>query len=203
VATVPWLTEGVQLLRGDVVLTRSDSWLARAIRAVAGQAYSHTAIVSKGGFVDIARIVESDKRIRQGGLLEHHARDFVNVWRPLNVDDDTVDAIVSLCEARIGEPYGVGEFFTQLPDAILRKLIGRNIVAARRLNRMIPGTQCSGLIAGAFSQLSLNFGVEPYAATPQDIDRYCASNPSKYQKVFGERPDLYVREVLRQQWTNS
>ncbi len=175
-----------------MVLTRSKSWLARAIRAFVGEAYSHAAIVTTPGFISTARIVESDKRIREGGLYEHHAKDYVNVYRPLNVDVVTLDAICRICEHRVGERYGVGEFFTQAPDAVLSNIFGRRIVLARRLNPMLPGTQCSGLIAGAFSAVSLDFGVEPYAATPQNIDDFCAGNPSRYEKIFGERPDYYL-----------
>jgi hypothetical protein len=155
--------------------------------------------VTTDGSIASARIVESDKRIREGWLYEHHAKDYVNVWRPLNVEGVTLNAICRIVERRVGERYGIGEFFTQAPDAILGTVLGRNVLLARRLNPLLPGTQCSGLIAGAFAYMGLSFGVEPYAATPQDIDRFCASNPDKYVKVFGERPAEYVRDVLRQQ----
>jgi hypothetical protein len=177
-----------------VLTTRADNLRARAIRWFAGEAYSHVALVVRGGYVDTCVIVEADLRVRMGTLVQYHLRDYVNAWEPLNMDRATIAALCDMAEASVGQLYGVPEFFTQAADALLEKMLPgpARINLLRRLNPLLPGTQCSGLVAGWWSMVGLTFGVPAYSATPQDVDRFGAYNPDKYAKRFGERVDLFL-----------
>jgi hypothetical protein len=180
------------LHRGDVVLSRSSAWHARAIRSLTGEPVSHAAIVTTAGPIDTARVVESAKRVREAGLYEKHAKDHVFVYRPRNLSPATLDRIASAAERRVGEVYGGAEFITQALDGFF------GITLFRRANPILPGTQCSGLVAAAFGAAGLSFGVADYAATPADIARFCAWHSDKYELLIQERLDLYVAAMLRQ-----
>ncbi len=180
----------VLLRRGDIVLTRSNRWLARQVRKFAGQPCSHGGVIAKGGPLETAEIIESTGAgPRQRLLLENHRNDVVWIYRPLTISDGMLSFIVQTLEYKVqhGEGYAFGEFFTQAIDNLLGRV---NLV--RRLNPLIPGRQCGSLIAWAFSRAGYTFGVKDYAATPQDIMRYINQHPSQYEQVFGEHLGKYV-----------
>jgi hypothetical protein len=179
------------LHRGDLFLNRSAAWHARQIRKLTGEPVSHAGIVTSPGPVTTARIVESAKRVREAGLFEKHAKDHVFVYRARQLSPAQLDRIATVAERRVGESYGGVEFITQAIDGFF------GVTLLRHLNPLIPGTQCSGLVAAAFAVEGLDFGVKGYAATPADLARYCAAHPEKYELLIQERLDMYVAAMSR------
>lgn len=165
-----------QLERGDIVLTRGSSWLARAIQINQMTRHdkypavvNHVAIVSIAGPLHKAQIVEADKKVREGRLIDYHGNDHVFAYRPKNIPSWKLDAIVRRVEAKLGRTYGYLEFFPQQLD---HGLFGGAVVL-RRLAPFIPGEQCSTLVAQAFYDEGYSFGMPAYAIPPHFISKYC------------------------------
>jgi hypothetical protein len=180
----------IDLLRGDVVLTRSGSRLARLIRKVAGQPVSHAGVIVAPGTIQDAQILESTGRgptVRP--FYEHHKRDIVWIYRPLRISPEMLESVCARLEreARDGEPYGTLEFVTQGLDALLG---GANVF--RRLSPAIPGAQCASLIAQAFARVGYRFGRAPYSCNPLDMMEHITANPSDWGQILGEHLGKYV-----------
>ena len=178
------------LQAGDVVLTRGNSALARAIRW--GQTsrgeeptlVNHALLVHTGGEPRYARIVESDVRVRYGMLGEFHAADYCYVFRPLNISPTQLSSIVNQAFIRIGEEYGYSQLLTQLVD---NKLFGGRVLA-RRLFEKADRAVCSRLVAEAFAHHRYDFGVPSFAADPDQIFDFCTDNVEKYALVWQGLP---------------
>jgi hypothetical protein len=191
------------LLRGDLVLTRGRSWLSGAIRE--GQrragidkyapAVNHVAGVVEDGFpakVGLARVVESDKKIRAGNLVQYHARDMVWVYRPLNIPFVKLNDICAEVEGKIGEEYGYVEFLPQWLDS---KLFSGRVVL-RHLSPIIPGVQCSTLWACAYATQGYTFGKARYAPSPAEVERFVLGNPDKYRLIWSGVPNEWIEESV-------
>lgn len=180
----------VNLRPGDVVLSRGDGRLARAIRwgqtqRDEGQTLvNHAIIVHSGGNPYYARIVESDRVVRYGTLGDFHPKDDCWAFRPVNISETVLAHIVDAAYRRIGEQYGYAQLATQLLD---NKLFGNRVIA-RRLFSSSKTAICSRLVLEAFATRGYDFGRPPFAASPDDVFDFCLDHPEKYQQVWQGRP---------------
>ena len=180
------MSPDVLLASGDVVLTRSRGLVAWAIRLFTRRIgerrtrASHTGIIVEGGPLRSAIIVEALSTVQRHRLWERYASPSheVAVFRPLNLTEAEIAAIVAKAETYVGRKYGYFKILAHFLDWVLQ-----GAYVFRRLANQDRYPICSWVVAHALGAAGRNFGVEPGAATPDDIWDFVTKNPDRYREV--------------------
>lgn len=180
------MSGGIQLASGDIVLTRSGGLVGWAIRTFTrhiGEGRTkatHTGIVVEGGPLESAVIVEALGKVKRHDLWGRYARarKEVAVFRPLNMTDADLAKVVAKAETYVGRRYGYLKLLAHWGDWVLQ-----GAYVFRRLANQDRYPICSWVVAYAFAEAGRHFGVEPGAATPDDIWDFVTGNPDAYLEV--------------------
>jgi hypothetical protein len=178
------------LLPGDVVLTRSGGIVGCFIRLFTrhiGESRtkaSHTGIIVEAGPLQAAVIIEALSTVQRHRLWERYASGAheVAVFRPINLTDAEIAAIVAKAETYVGRKYGYLKIFAHWLDWLLQ-----GAYVFRRLANQDRYPICSWVVAHAFGAAGKDFGVVPGAATPDDIWDFVTTNPDRYREVVALR----------------
>lgn len=192
----------LQLERCDVFLTKGTSFVSKAIRFFTRSfgekrtQANHVGIIVAPGSVHSATAVEALSKVRRHTLRRYAAKRStkVAIFRPINLTDAEMDAIVARAEGYVGRRYGWTKIVTHMLDWSLK-----GAYVFRRLTPRDDYPICSWLVAHAFKAAGKDFGVEAGAANPDDIWDFVISNPDKYRQV---RELIPVPEVLRDRAPN-
>ncbi|UCB43790.1 MAG: hypothetical protein JSV77_03845 [Dehalococcoidales bacterium] len=172
---------------GDVFLTRGHAFISRAIRFFTrgiGEKrtkVNHVGLVVEAGDLKEAIVVEALSRVKRHRLWLQYGppkEDLVAVHRATNLTPDEVKLIVAAAEKQVGKKYGYLKIVAHFLDWML--------LGAYVFRRLVPDGKypiCSWLVAYAFGKADKHFGVEPGAATPDDIWDFIEGNPDRYQEV--------------------
>ncbi len=178
----------ILLKNGDVFLTRGDGFISRAIRFFTrgiGEKrtkVNHVGLVVQSGNLESAIVVEALTMVKRHKLWSQYGppkKDFVAVYRAINLTEEEVDKIVAEAESQVGKNYGYLKIVAHLMDW--------SLLGAYMFRRMVPDGKypiCSWLVAYSFSKAGKHFGVEPATGTPDDIWDFVAERkPSKYEQI--------------------
>jgi len=187
---------------GDVFFTRSESLLGRAIRWAERDPHeeptwaNHTGVVVEDGWIApphwvyepgaehlpeaarLATVVEALWHVRYGPLQVNGIA--VRVFRP-----EPALTLAELMRFRlaaskhVGEKYGWWRLLMHLADRVL--FGGRKVVSNIALVKNRP--VCSYLAAEVYSVVGINFGMEPAAATPDEMLDWVASKPGAWREI--------------------
>jgi len=171
---------------GDIVLTASRGWFGRSIRACTrslGESPSqvnHAALVVGRDPFDGPILVEALSTVKRHGLRDAYrgGGSDLAVYRPRNVPPEALAAIVRKASSYVGRQYGYGKILLHWLDWLL---LGAYVF--RRLGRMERYPICSYVVASAYAAGGYTFGVEPGAASPDDIWDFVTANPRYYECV--------------------
>jgi hypothetical protein len=177
---------GVLLVPGDIVLTRSGGivgWAIRLFTRSIGESRtkaSHTGIIVESGTVESAVIVEALSKVKRHPLGQRYggANHEVAVFRALNLTDADLAGVVAKAETYVGRRYGYLKILAHWLDWVLQ-----GAYVFRRLTNQDRYPICSWVVAYAFAEAGRHFGVEPGAATPDDIWDFVTENPDRYREV--------------------
>ena len=170
----------LRVLPGDIVLTRSRSWLGRAIRRLtrdrgeAATEVNHVGIVVKAGAnLTAAVIVEAllEVRMHPVGVQYGTGHSAIAVFRPVTLKPAEITKVVEAAESFVGRRYGALKLVLHLLDWCLG---GRFVF--RRFGALDRFPICSYLVARSFSAAGLDFGVADRAASPDDIWDFCVAS---------------------------
>jgi DNA-binding transcriptional ArsR family regulator len=175
-----------ELQPADIFLTRGKIWISRAIRFFTRRIgekrtkVNHVGLVVEGGSIQQAVVVEALSRVRRHRLIDRYrdGKTDVAVYRPLNLTEEEVKVVVSKAEEYVGRKYGYFKIFLHFVDWLLQ-----GAYVFRRLDRMDSYPICSWLVAHAYAKIGKHFGVNPGAATPDDIWDFVTSRSKIYQEV--------------------
>ena len=171
----------------DIVMTAGSGFLSRAIRVFTRQIgesptkVNHVGIVvTKSRHLGDAVIVEALWKVRRHPLEMRYGsgESDVAIYRPLNLTDQEKDIIVAAASSYEGRSYGILKIFLHLLDSLLL-----GIYLFRRLGCMDDYPICSWLVAYSFAKAEKDFGVDPGAATPDDIWDFVNRRDGKYSCV--------------------
>ena len=140
---------------------------------------NHVGVVVEGGPIEEVIVVEALSRVRRHRLwarLRRTHRTSVAVYRASNLSRQQMRRIVDKAEAYIGYKYGWETIIAHFLDWLLQ---------GAHLFRRIIGEDnypiCSWVVARAYEEAGLHFGIEARATSPDDI----------WDFAVEERPDLY------------
>lgn len=175
------------LLPGDIVLTRSETLLGRVIRFFTrriGESrtqVNHVGMIVTRGKPENAFIVEALHKVKRHKLIDGYGRGQnikVAIYRPINLSNDEIKAVVLEAEAQVGKKYGYLKLITHALDWVL---LGAYVF--RRLTQVKKYPICSYLVANAYAVIGKDFDVEAGGATPDDIWDFVTSRSDKYKCV--------------------
>ncbi len=174
------------LLSGDLVLTRGAGFVSRAIRFFTrhiGESrtkVNHVGLVVQGGMLSKAVVVEALRTVERHRLIDEYGgqRDEVAIYRPKRLSQAEVHRIVTAANGYVGHSYGYGKIALHALDWVLQ-----GAYVFRRLGRMDDYPICSWLVARAYGAAGVHFGVDPGAATPDDIWDYVTTHPAEFERV--------------------
>lgn len=180
-------TATLHLEPGDVMLTRSRGivgWAIRTFTRHIGESrtkVTHTGVVVDGGPIQRAVIVEALGSVQRHRLWDRYAGSHgeVAVFRPLNLSPGEIERVVDKAESYVGRKYGYLKLLAHWGDWLLQ-----GAYVFRRLTTQDDYPICSWVVAYAFAAAGKDFGVEPGAATPDDIWDFVTTHPEYYAEVL-------------------
>ncbi|MBM4184406.1 MAG: hypothetical protein FJ207_09285 [Gemmatimonadetes bacterium] len=139
----------------------------------------------EGGPLETAVIVEALATVKRHSLWKRYGsgRHEVAVFRPLNLTTDEVAKVVAKAETYVGRRYGYFKIVAHWLDWLLQ-----GAYVFRRLARQDRYPICSWVVAHAFAAAGKHFGVEPGAATPDDIWDFVTAHPDRYREAVALGP---------------
>lgn len=181
------MNHDIVLAPGDVVLTRSRGlagWAIRVFTRRVGESrtkVTHSAIIVEGGPVQSAVLVEALATVQRHRLWHQYAgqNKDVSVFRPLNLTAAELARVVAKAETYVGRRYGYLKLLAHWADWVLQ-----GAYVFRRLANEDRYPICSWVVAHSFAAVGRHFGVEPGAATPDDIWDFVTGNPDVYSQVM-------------------
>ena len=165
--------QGEQALPCDIVLTRGHGLLSRVIRFFTRSIgerrtkVNHVGIVVKTGAPPgEAIIVEALRKVRRHSLKDSYGagRTAVAIYRPTNLTEKQSKLIVAAADNYVGHSYGYLKIILHLFDWVFQ-----GPYLFRSLGCMDRYPICSWLVAHSYAKAGKNFGVDPGAASPDDI----------------------------------
>lgn len=173
-------------LPGDIILTRGNSLLARAIRICSrswGEARTEVnhsgVVVTSGQPINSPRgatVIEAMRKVLWRPLAEHTSP--IIIFRPMDLTPEQLEAIAERALSYNGRTYGYGKIVLHFLDWCLG-----GAYLFRRLGRMARYPICSWVVADAYFSVGESFGVSPGQAQPDDIYDYCMEHWEKYRVV--------------------
>lgn len=159
---------------GDIVLTRSPSWLGKAIRVLTREPgesktiYNHVGLIVNDAYsVDHAVIVEALGRgVKQRVFAKAYPKDGpirVAVYR--HQDAGLGNRAASFIVHQVGQRYGYLKLLFHAAD---RVVFAGKLRVFRRLGMVARWPICSMLVAGAYREAGYSFG-RPASVQPDDI----------------------------------
>lgn len=177
----------------DIVLTQGHTFTSRAIRFFTRgpceprSQVNHVGIVVKAGRPPAEAIIVEAllNKVRRHSLGKHYGngRSDVAIYRPTNLSCADKQKILKAAEGYIGKSYGIGKILLHFLDWFL---LGRNVF--RRLGRIDKRPICSWLVAHSYETANKHFGVDPGAATPDDIWDFVTRDGNPYKRIRELRP---------------
>lgn len=170
---------------GDVFFTRSNSLLGKLIRWAETDPgeeptwANHTGVVVEdgwiGGYNPQAVVVEALWKTRRGPLKVNGID--VRVFGPIpNLTPEELDAFRAEAATYVGDTYGWWKLLFHLADRAIfkgRKVLSKTLYVDKR-------PICSYLAAKVGAVVGLTYGMDPAAATPDEMLDYCESNPDEW-----------------------
>jgi len=187
VAAVRPATNAAAVLRpADIFLTRGTGLFSRLIRfctRAVGESrtmVNHVGVVVAGGPLEAAVVVEALSTVKRHRLWDQYggSRDEVAVFRPRNLSAEEIKRVTDAALDYEGRHYGWVKLLAHLLDWALL-----GVYLFRRLASMDKYPICSWLVAHAFGKISRDFGVDPGAATPDDIWDHIREHPEAYKEI--------------------
>lgn len=175
---------------GDIFLTCGTSWFSKAIRICTRRIgeertkVNHVGVIVTGGHYERADIVEALSKVKKRRLTAYQGKKTaVAIYRPTNLTEDQIKVIVERSNSYVGRQYGWFKIVTHLIDWVFQ-----GVYFARRLTQSDNYPICSWCVAQAYAKAGADFGVEPGAASPDDIWDFVTQNTDKYQQVHPLQP---------------
>lgn len=177
----------IVLAPGDLFFTRGRSPLSWAIRLFTRSpgedrtAVNHVGVVVQGGLLSEAVIVEALDTVKRHRLVQQYGpprRDGVAVYRAVGLAPENLWAAVQAAEGYVGRKYGRLKILAHLGDWMLG-----GAYLFRRLARMDKYPICSWLASHAYEAAGVRFGVDPNAASPDDMWDWIKAHPDQWRCV--------------------
>lgn len=173
---------------GDVFFTRSKSLLGRLIRWAETDPgeeptwANHTGVVVEegwigGGYNPQAVVIEALWKTRKGPLKVNGIE--VRVFGPIpDLTYEELDAFRTEAETYVGDTYGWWKLLFHLADRAFfkgRKVLSKTLYVDKR-------PICSYLAAKVGAVVGLDYGMDPAAATPDEMLDYCIENTDEWEE---------------------
>ncbi|GAB6125024.1 hypothetical protein [Humidesulfovibrio idahonensis] len=103
------------------------------------------------------------------------------VWRCMPLTDAQRQAVAAQALAYVGRDYGLLKIGAHLGDALLSRIMGRNVYAVRKLASLDRYPICSWVWANAYEKAlgeKKFFGVEANEADPDDMHDFVSASPA-------------------------
>lgn len=176
----------MQLEPGDIFLTRGNSFVSRAIRFFSrggGESrtmVNHVGLVTEPGTMYDATIVEASSKVVRRTMSAYalSKNTEVAVYRNMRLTNEQREAIVARANGYVGASYGYVKIVAHLLDWLLG---GRYFF--RRFAFMDRYPICSWVVAYAYLDAGLTFGVEAGQASPDDIWDWIYPNIRDYKEI--------------------
>lgn len=152
---------------GDIVLVRGQAFFSRLIRIFTrAEGEPPTVVNHVGIMVTSADIVESlSTTVRRDLVKVYQGGNRIYIVRKNNLGEIGQQAVVKKAVGYVGKRYG----WLKIVAHGLDRLIFRGRYVVRRLAVMDNYPICSWVVAWAYWEAGVVFGVPPNAATPDDI----------------------------------
>jgi hypothetical protein len=185
---------------GDIFFTRGNGFVSKAIRFLTrriGESrtkVNHVGLVVGGGTLSQVVVVEALRTVERHRLVDAYggAADRVAVFRPTRLARGDLQRVVTTANGYVGRSYGYGKIVLHALDWMLQ-----GAYVFRHLGQMDDYPICSWLVAHAYSAAGVHFGVDPGAASPDDIWDYITEHPDEFVQVrwLEKVPETVERRV--------
>ncbi|OIO03155.1 MAG: hypothetical protein AUJ49_04970 [Desulfovibrionaceae bacterium CG1_02_65_16] len=168
-------------LPGDLIFTHGAGLIQRGIRWAErkpGEPESYANHVA--GFTGPDQVTEALWSVQTRPFAQFNDGTLFQVWRCMPLTAAQRQAVAAQALAYVGRDYGLLKIGAHLGDALLSRLMGRNVYAVRRLASLDSYPICSWVWSHAYEALGAPnfFGLDPNAADPDDMHDCVSASPS-------------------------
>ena len=155
----------IVLVRGTVIISRLIRWFSQSW-GESKTIVNHVGVITRGGDIRSAWLAEARWRYLVHNLYfaYHGTKQQVAIYRPTRLSYHLRADIAWSAERLRHAKYGWLKIALHAADKFLN-----GAYFFRRLAFLPNRPICSHAVAQAYADFSLNFGVEPYEAQPDDI----------------------------------
>jgi hypothetical protein len=173
--------------KGDLY-SRAGRWLMRMEGE--GPTYSvHTAQFLDGRRVlemdVVARIKTIEDVLNKRNKLDMWERRGFEVWRCRRLTAEQRKALTRQALTYVNVRFGFAKFWAHMMDNLIYRVVHRDVLLFRRLDRNNSVPVCSGITAATYDRaLHYHFGVPPDCADPDHIHDWVVGHPDEWVQVF-------------------
>jgi hypothetical protein len=177
-----------EFLAGDVIFCPGRRIVPHILVSWATQARDEppTYAVHTAQFLGAHKVIEMQAVVKERTTEEFlQMRQAFEVWRcsPLTVQQRQAISRKSL--EYLGRKFGWRKMFTHMLDALVNKVVRKQVFLFRRLNHDQRYPICSWITAFSYDRaLHYRFGVPPECADPDQIYDWISSHPDEWVPVF-------------------
>lgn len=176
----------MRLEPGDIFLTQGTSFVSRAIRVLTrnvGESrteVNHVGVVTQTGSEKTAVIVEASSKVIRRTMASYATSKStkVAIYRRSSLHNEEEFAIVNAANRYVGAKYGYLKIVAHFLDWCLG-----GVYFFRRMAFMDNYPICSWLVAYAYQNAGLGFGVAANAASPDDIWDWVINPDNGYEEI--------------------
>ena len=166
---------------GDVILTRSDTWISRAIRNFTSKPGEPALVSHAGIFLCSKHVLEA---LFSGVKTTRFPQDFVGsefvIYSPTNINVCQRELLEAKAATFSARRYGYMKIVAQALDwATGTRFFTSKVFTWDRY------PYCSFVVAESYKLIDKDFAVPTKSTTPDDILDFVVSHPDKYRLVEG------------------
>jgi hypothetical protein len=145
-------------------------------------------------FLGSHKVIEMEAVVKKRSMKEFlRMRKSFEVWRCRSLTPVQRRAVALKSLEYLGTKFGWSKLFTHLLDALINKVVHKQVFFFRKLNHDQRYPICSWITAFSYDRaLHYHFGVPPDGADPDQIHDWVTSHPDEWVRVFAvqEYPQL-------------
>jgi len=125
-----------------------------------------------GVVIDSTYFIESDIKVWISPLTKLRDVEYYEIWECPNITEAERLIVKDTAISFFGRYYSILKLGMHAIDALLGKLLSRDIFLFRRLSKNDRYAICSWIVAYAYVKIGFDFTIPYYAATPEDIHKF-------------------------------
>ena len=154
---------------GDIVLAFKGALFSRLIRLVTRRKNNPVVMTHSGIMIESNTYMETDIRARLSPIEALYKCEYWEIWQYPEITDLERVTITTNAKSYFNKTYSITKLMFHAFDAILGKILSRDIFFFRKLSKSDKYIVCSWIPSSVYHKIGIDFINPYYVATPDNI----------------------------------